>query len=71
MLHNEKKIQIRHCDIEQVDNQITQIYTQQALIKVKEVELEDAKQELFDLEEREQQIKKTKRMLLNTLDCLR
>ena len=71
MLHNEKKIQIRHCDIEQVDNQITQIYTQLALIKVKEVELEDAKQELFDLEEREQQIKKTKRMLLNTLDCLR
>ena len=71
MLHNEKKIQIRHCDIEQVDNQITQIYTQQALIKVKAVELEDAKQELFDLEEREKQIKKTKRMLLNTMDCLR
>ena len=71
MLHNEKNIQIRHCDIEQIDNQITQIYTQQALIKAKAEELEDAKQELFDLEEREQQIKKTKRMLLNTLDCLR
>ena len=33
---------MRYCDIEQVDNQIRQIYNQQALIKAKAEDLEDA-----------------------------
>ena len=41
-MYNEKDIQMRYCDIEQVDNQIRQIYNQQALIKAKAEDLEDA-----------------------------